>query len=86
MHREARGIRLTDSGKILFEFSQRLVADIQTAEAKTLNPYQQDAGVLRVGTHETIAIHVWPPFLQGLAKLHPKVAVSLVNTPIKAMK
>lgn len=79
LHREARGIRLTDSGKVLFEFSQKLLADIQTAEALTLNPYQKDAGMLRVGTHETLAIHVWPPFLQQFSHRHPKVSVSLIS-------
>lgn len=77
LHREARGIRLTDSGKILFEFSERLFADIQSVEARTLNPYHPDAGVLRIGTHETLAIHVWPKFLQQFGERHPKVSVSL---------
>ncbi len=40
------------------------MAEIKSVEARTLNPYQQDAGVLRIGTHETLAIHVWPPFLR----------------------
>jgi DNA-binding transcriptional LysR family regulator len=79
LHREARGVRLTDSGKILFDFSQRLLADIQSAEARTLNPYQQDTGVLRIGTHETLAIHVWPPFLRQFGERHPKVSVSLIS-------
>lgn len=85
LHREARGIRLTDSGKILFDFSQRLLVDIQTAEAMTLNPYQKDTGVLRVGTHETLAIHVWPPFLQQFAQHHPKVSVSLISGRVDSL-
>ncbi len=79
LHREARGIRLTDSGKILFDFSQRLLADIQSVEAKAINPYQQDTGFLRIGTHETLAIHVWPPFLRKFGTKHPKVSISLIS-------
>ena len=79
LHREARGIRLTDSGKILFDFSQRLLVDIQAAEMMAQNPYLPDAGVLRVGTHETLAIHIWPSFLQEFSKRHKKICVSLIS-------
>ncbi len=85
LHREARGIRLTDSGKVLFEFSQRLLADIQSAEVRTLNPYLPDAGVLRVGTHETLAIHIWPSFLREFKKKHTKISVSLISGRIDGL-
>ena len=55
LHREARGVQLTESGKILFEYSQRLFTEIQSIEAKTINPFSSGAGTLRIGTHETLA-------------------------------
>lgn len=85
LHREARGIRLTDSGKVLFDFSQRLLVDIQAAEMMTLNPYLPDAGVLRVGTHETLAIHIWPAFLEEFSKAHKKISISLISARVDGL-
>ena len=84
-HREHRGMRLTGAGKILFEFSKRLEMDLETLEVVLTAPGAADAGRLRVGTHETLAIHVWPEVLESLAKRLPNVAVSLMSGRIDAL-
>jgi len=85
LHRQPRGIQLTESGKILFEFSQRLLADVRSVEMRALHPEQSLAGALRVGTHETLAVHVWPPFLQRFSKESPHVVVSLISGRIESL-
>jgi DNA-binding transcriptional LysR family regulator len=79
LFREARGVQLTESGRVLFEFSQRLLSEIQGVEAKTINPFSSGGGVLKIGTHETLAIHVWPPVFEKFSDVYPDTVVSLIS-------
>ncbi len=85
LHREARGVQLTDSGKVLFEYSRRLFTEIQAVEAKTINPFSSGAGVLKIGTHETLAIHIWPPVFEKFSDAYPDTVVSLISDRVDGL-
>ncbi len=80
--REPRGVRLTQAGHILLEFATRLNLDLDVLEERLLEPATSQTGLIRVGTHETLAIHVWPQFLAEFMKSFPSIRVSLIGDRI----
>jgi len=77
--RESKGIRLTERGQVLCEFSKRLFLEIEAVEAQLATASEGVSGGLRVGTHETLAIHICPPVLDAFSKMYPGIAVSLIS-------
>lgn len=83
--REPKGIRLTERGGILCEFSKRMFLEIEAVEGQLANPQGGPTGALRIGTHETLAIHVWPDLLDSFRLAHPQVSVSLISGRIDGL-
>lgn len=83
--REPRGIGLTEHGRILFEFSKRLIADVEAVETQFENPNETNIGSLRIGTHETLAIHVWPQLIHSFCEEFPQIGISLIGGRIDAL-
>jgi DNA-binding transcriptional LysR family regulator len=77
--RSARGMTLTQSGEVLFDYCKKLFLDLEAVEAAVRNPRAVVPGRLRIGTHETLAIHVWPAFLRRLAQKQPNLFISLIS-------
>ncbi len=79
LDRKPRGVSLTKKGKILFEFSNRLYLDIKTVESKMKSTDSKRAAHIKIATHETLAIHVWPSFLSHFKKKYPEIHISLFS-------
>lgn len=77
--RSRSGVEWTEAGTILLQFSRRLYDEVDAVEAQL---YQIDGGrvaSLRVGAHETLAIHILPPLLEAFAASHPQIGVSIIS-------
>lgn len=77
--RSSKGMSLTPAGEILFEYSKRLFNDLDAVAAAVKRPQVKGVGRLRIGTHETLAIHVWPGFLHKLGERQPHLLISLMS-------
>ncbi len=77
--RSSKGMSLTPAGELLFEYSKRLFHDLEAIETAVKNPHIEGIGRLRIGTHETLAIHVWPEFLNKLGDSDPHLLISLMS-------
>ncbi len=77
--RNRSGVQLTEAGKILYEFSKKLISDVNAVELNLDDKSQSDCIKLRVGTHEALAIYFWPSFLEQFKKLHPEIIISLMS-------
>lgn len=77
--RSSKGMTMTPAGELLFDYSKKLFHDLDAIEAAVKNPNLEGAGRLRIGTHETLAIHVWPHFLSKLGQRHPHLLISLIS-------
>lgn len=73
------GVSFTESGQKLFEFSQNLLASVTEIEKVLYKEANENAGTVLVGTHETLAIHVWPSLLAQFAQKHPRIKVSVMS-------
>ncbi len=79
LERKSRGVELTETGQVLYDFSKRLHLDVISVESRLHAPKDENSGHLRLATHETLAVHVWPRFLRALKEKYPQIQVSLFS-------
>lgn len=77
--RQPRGIELTCEGKILYEFSKTLFHQVDQVELQVKSSSEEQIGILKIATHETLATHIWPAFIKKTVKLFPHLEVSLTS-------
>lgn len=82
-HRLPRGVKLTEAGDTLYAFCKRLELEIEATEESLEYPSSGLRGHIRIATHETLAIHIWPKFLSLLQSKYPGLRVSLVSERIE---
>lgn len=77
--RKPKGVELTDAGKTLYEFSKNLLPQLETVESKVRKPGNHIQGFLKIGTHETLAIHLLPDILERFLVKYPGMNVSITS-------
>lgn len=77
--RKSHGLELTDAGKSLMEFALRLQLDVESLASRLSSPEGRELTNLRVGTHETLAAHIWPKALPKIALRYPDLKVTLLS-------
>lgn len=83
--RHPRGTSLTPEGKILHELSKQILHQTDIAELKIRNFGLDSIGILKIGTHETLATHVWPPFIKKIALSLPNLDIALTSGRVDAI-
>ena len=68
---------LTHQGMIFYEYATSIMKDLACAKA-AVTQSEELTGVLTIGTIESICASIFPPLLEKLHKLHPKVKISIV--------
>lgn len=76
--RHSRGIQLTEAGKILFCYSEKLSHEIPDLEVR-IKSRSPMSGILNVGSYETLGISFWPKALKQLKKAHPELRVQITT-------
>ena len=72
-----RGVRLTAAGQILVEHAERILQQIDRAEAALAATRSEIVGVVKVATFQTAAISLIPDLLRILGDRHPGLTVYL---------
>lgn len=83
--RRSHGLELTEAGRNLMEFALRLDLDVESLASRLTSPQEQALINLRVGTHETLAAHIWPRALPRIASHHPDIKVTLLSGRVDAL-
>lgn len=73
-------ISLTESGNVLLEHCERILAEYRKLEYDMHLLHNEYNGQLRLGASTTIAQYVLPPILAAFTEKYPKVSVSLIDT------
>lgn len=76
-HRLSKGVQLTESGELLFEYSTRLFALEAEAERALAELRDLRRGRLVIGASTTIGIYLLPEILGEFQKLYPKIELNL---------
>ena len=70
-HRTARGVRLTDMGRIFLPFAQRSMETLRRGREVLESVRQTSAGILNMATARVIGTYVLPETLQKFQQLYP---------------
>lgn len=79
MERHGRGLRLTESGQILADAAQRILAEWDRANAVLEQLREEVVGTVRMAAFPTAVRGLMPQALASLAKTAPALEVSLVE-------
>ena len=77
--RKGSKIYLTDAGKDLLDYSEKVFLLHRKLEDKLNELKDENTGTLRLGASTTIAQYVIPPVLSGFHKKYPNINLSLLN-------
>jgi DNA-binding transcriptional LysR family regulator len=78
--RSTRRLALTEEGQELYERAQRILAEVDEAEAALTHGRVEPQGVLRVSAPMALGRAHVSPVCRDLARAHPKVSIDLVLT------
>ncbi len=79
--RSTRSLALTEEGQRLFERAQRILAEVDEAEATLRRGRAEPEGLLRSAPHALGRAHV-SPVCRDLVRAHPKISAELNLTDI----
>ena len=77
--RNRKGAQLTESGKLLFSYTEKSLGAINDAEGLFTRLRDLDEGSLKIGAGDTITRYVLIPALRLFHQKYPKIKVEIVN-------
>jgi len=77
--RQAKGVELTDEGRILFRYVKNAMEQISAGEQMALQLKKLDAGEVRIGISHTLCRHWFLPPLKQFHDLHPELRIQVFN-------
>ena len=77
-HRHARGLTLTEEGRILYQTTDELSHKIALAQARILDSRQKPQGVLRVSAPISLGSNWLPSVLPEFLETYPDIDVQLI--------
>jgi len=77
VHRTTRRLTLTEAGRSYLEASERILADLESADAHAARDTVEVHGTLRINAPVSFGILELAPLLPDLARAHPGLAIDL---------
>src|SRR5436190_9433407 len=75
-----RPVSLTDAGRLLLGHAEGITARLQAAQADLEALSAGDAGMLRIGTYQSVGARILPTLLSGFKAAWPKVDITLTES------
>lgn len=82
--RDGRVARLTAPGKLLLARAERILAEMSVARSELLALDELRGGELVIGTSDTLAYYLLPPYLAAFRARYPEIELRLANRPSPA--
>lgn len=77
--RNSRGVKLTEEGKILFEYVERALNEITVAEKVLEKLKKREQGIIKVGVSTILCKHFFIPPLKRFMKEYPHIEFKITN-------
>ncbi len=77
LHRTTRQVSVTEEGQTVYEWSHRIVEDVEQMSASVAAVRSVPKGILRVATSPGFGLKILAPSISELVKLHPELHVQL---------
>ncbi|HLJ58092.1 MAG TPA: LysR substrate-binding domain-containing protein [Chthonomonadaceae bacterium] len=75
--RQGRGVALTDAGRVMLEYAERILAEEEAAKRAIQEVLGVKRGQIAIWTLPTPGQHLLPPLLAAYRRRYPDIAVSL---------
>jgi DNA-binding transcriptional LysR family regulator len=75
-----RGVALTEAGRMLFDYADKIFALADAAQSQLKELAGLDAGHLHIGASATVGVYLVPDFIARFSARHPRVAIDLTVT------
>ena len=79
VERLARGVRLTEPGRVLLEQANKILMEVEATERRLAEQQQGEAGQLSIGVISTVAPYLLPLVLEDFRKQVPKAELTIVE-------
>lgn len=81
-HRSRQGVKLTEAGQVVFDFAKATIKNLEDAEERLKAPTSELAGLIRIGSYESLAEYFWPDFVASMKRSHPELKITIkTNEP-----
>ncbi len=77
--RSSRGVKLTEEGKLLYDYTKNAFDTLQRAEEKLKQIHSLGIGHLRIGASTTLCKYLLLPYLDGFVKENPHIKITIDN-------
>ena len=74
-----KGVSLTETGTIFFEFIKNGVENFMNGEYKLSSLNNLETGILKIGASTTVTRYFLLPYIEKFHKKYPKVEISITN-------
>lgn len=78
LHRTTRSVALTEAGERYFKRAERIIAELEAAEAEATCALTQPEGTLRVSSNIGLARHLVLPTVTQYRSMNPRVMIELM--------
>lgn len=85
LERDSRGVRLTDTGRLLLEAVERVFATLGETRRRIAEIEAPDRGTVVLACGDTVALHLLPPVLASFRKAYPLAEVQIINRGSRAV-
>ena len=79
LHRETRGVRVTEAGQVLLDASEIVLTTLEETERRVQELESPERGSVLLACGDTIALHLLPPVLAEFRRKHPLAEVQIAN-------
>jgi DNA-binding transcriptional LysR family regulator len=77
--RSSRGVKLTEEGKLLYEYTRSAFDTIRRGEANLKRIHELGIGHLRIGASTTLCKYLLIPYLDGFVRENPHIKITIDN-------
>lgn len=79
--RTSKGVRTTPEGAVLYQYLDKALDLIHTAETKYKQMVNMELGELRISAGDRIITNYLLPYLKRYTRLYPEITIKLFNNP-----
>ncbi|MDF2941576.1 MAG: hypothetical protein K0S01_434 [Herbinix sp.] len=77
--RSSRGVKLTEEGKLLYEYTKSAFDTLTRGEENLKQIHELGIGHLRIGVSTTLCKYLLLPYLNGFVKENPHIKITIEN-------
>jgi len=77
--RKSKGVNLSEEGKVLFQYIQQAMEQIEAAERMAHQLKNLESGAVRIGISHTLCRHWFLPWLKLFHQSYPQIKIQIFN-------